>query len=110
LRNEYSFENGKLSGSFKGYYQGGRLKEAGEVVNGLLSGNWNYNIYLEPKFIDIVLRNPSFWSEKFKSIPECNISLIGKGEFSFTAKYEYEKDERCLNSLCPKMTILNKGN
>ncbi len=107
LRNEYSFENGKLSGSFKGYYPGGLIKEEGEVVNGLLSGNWNYNIYLEPKFIDIVLRNPSFWSEKFKSIPECNISLIGKGEFSFTAKYEYEKDERCLNSLCPKMTILN---
>jgi len=106
LRNEYSFENGKLSGSFKGYYLDGSIKQEGNVANGLLIGNWNYNIKLQPKIIDVILGNSSFWDDHFKTVPAWNSLLVGKGKLSFIANYEYERDERCLNSLCPKMTIL----
>tara|TARA_B110000211_G_C14070577_1_gene549776 strand:+ start:902 stop:2356 length:1455 start_codon:yes stop_codon:yes gene_type:complete len=107
LRNVYSFENGKLSGSFKEFYSNGKIKQEGRVVNGLLTGDWKYNIKLSPEIIKMIMRNPSLWDEKFKVVPQWKSASLSKGVLSFVGRYEFETSDRCLSSICPKLTIVN---
>lgn len=107
LRNEYSFNEGKLSGDFASYFDDGTIKMKGGVANGLMTGEWDCNVQLNSEFVNVIMRNPQYWNSNFKLVPEWDAEQLKDGKISFIADFKYETDERCLNSLCPVLTIKN---
>ena len=76
----YNYSNFLINGKYERFYDDGTMMFSGELKDGYIIGEWDYNIKVNEKFAEIINLFPNY----FKNI---NSEVIKDGIVSFKVNY-----------------------